>query len=134
MNTRKEPGPAWRIGRPVLWGVAVGGVVTVLLLLLMAVGMTARDLPQAAVAPLATVAAAIGAFVGGLTAARIARQQGWLLGALCGVLLYALIWLTGLTHIGDMQATGVLIKWAILIACGAVGGIMGVNLKRRPHG
>ena len=132
MSTRKEPGPMWRIGRPVLWGIAAGGVITSLLLLLMALGMTAWDLPQAVIAPLATVAAAVGAFVGGLIAARIARQQGLLVGALCGVLLYALILLTGLTHVADMQATSILIKWAILIACGAVGGILGVNLKRRP--
>ena len=131
MNTRKEPGPVWRIGRPVLWGVVIGGVVTTLLLLLMAAVLTVKDIPQVAVAPLATASAAIGAFAGGFTAAKIARQQGLLLGALCGVLLYALVFLTGLTHAGDMQATGVLIKWAILIACGAVGGIVGVNLKRR---
>ena len=132
MNTRKEPSPFWRIGRPVLWGVAVGGIVTTVLLVLMAVGMTMKDVPQAVVAPLATVAAAIGAFVGGLTTAKIARQQGLLLGALCGALLYALIFLTGLTHLGYTQATEVLIKWAILIACGAVGGVIGVNLRRKP--
>lgn len=123
----------WRIGRPVLWGVAVGGVIASLLLLLMAAGMTAWDVPQAAVTPMATAAAAIGAFAGGFTAARIAKRQGLLLGAICGALLYALIWLTGLAHAGDMQAASILIKWAILIACGAVGGISGVNSGRRPH-
>ena len=133
MNTRKEPGPLWRIGRPVLWGVALGGVVTTLLLLLMALLMTVKDFPQASITPLATVAAAIGAFIGGLTAARIAKQQGLLIGALCGALLYAIILLTGLAHAGELQASSVFIKWAILIACGAVGGIIGVNLKRRSH-
>ena len=134
MNKGKEPSPFWRIGRPVLWGALVGGAVTALLLVLMAVGMTVKDVPQALVAPLATAAAAIGAFVGGLTAARLAGRQGLLLGALCGLLLYALILLTELSNIGDMQAASVLIKWAILIACGAVGGIVGVNLRRRPRG
>lgn len=134
MNTRKEPGLGWRIGRPVLWGVAVGGIVTTLLLILMAVGMALKDIPQGIVTPLATAAAAIGSFIGGLTAARIAKRQGLLIGALCGALLYALIWLTGVGHVGDMQASSIFIKWAILIACGAVGGIVGVNLRRRPHG
>lgn len=134
MNTRKEPGAVWRIGRPVLWGVAVGGIVTTLLLVLMAVVMTVRDIPQGIVTPLATAAAAIGGFVGGLTAARIAKRQGLLIGALCGALLYALIWVTGMGHAGELQAVSVLIKWAILIACGAVGGIVGVNMRRRPHG
>ena len=132
MNTRKEPGLVWRFGRPVLWGVVTGGVVGALLLLVMALCMTTWDLPQATVTPMATAAVAIGAFASGLTAARLAQKQGLLLGALCGALLYALVWLTGLTRIGEMQAASVLIKWAILIASGAIGGIVGVNLRRKP--
>ena len=76
--------------RPLLIGTAVGIIVCIALLLLMAAVVQAVDVPQRATIPLAVTAAAAGAFFAGLAAARAAGQRGLLFGALCGLLLFLL--------------------------------------------
>ena len=68
-----------KILRPVLVGACMGAVVCLLLLLLMAAVIAAVDVPKAAITPLAVVASAVGAFVGGIVAAKIAKEKGCLL-------------------------------------------------------
>lgn len=132
MKTRREDMPIiGKMVRPLVWGIVAGIAVCLLLLLLMAAVMTAKDIPQAAVTPMAVVAAAAGAFTGGLTAARIARENGWLLGAIAGLLLYVLVALCGMIFLQDVNGEYVLLKLGILVACGAVGGMLGVNLRKR---
>lgn len=80
---------------------------------------------------MAVIAAAIGAFVGGLVCARIAKEKGLLLGLLCGAALYLLILLAGTIWFRDSHSTYIFIKLAILVGCGGVGGVVGVNLKKR---
>ena len=117
--------------RAVAIGVVVGTVVCLLLLLGMAAIMASQDVPKVAVVPMAVIAAAIGAFVGGLVCARIAKEKGLLLGLLCGAALYLLILLAGTIWFRDSHSTYIFIKLAILVGCGGVGGGVGVNLKKR---
>ena len=132
MKTRRNDIPIIRrFVRPVAWGLLVGAVLCVVLLLVCSLILATQDIPQAAVTPLALVAAAAGALCGGFVAARIANENGWLLGAICGCLLYVLIALAGLIFLQGVQGEAVLLKLAVLVACGAVGGILGVNLRRR---
>ena len=77
-----------KILRPVLVGACMGAVVCLLLLLLMAAVIAAVDVPKAAITPLAVVASAVGAFVGGIVAAKIAKEKGLLFGAACGLILF----------------------------------------------
>ena len=128
MKTRREEMFAVRkFIRPVAWGLLAGMAVCLVILLLMAAIMTAKDIPQGAVTPMALVAAASGALTGGFTAACIARENGWLLGAVCGLLLA----LTGFIFLRGIRGEQALLKLLILVACGAVGGIIGVNRRKR---
>lgn len=120
-----------QILRPVLWGTAFGALICLLLLFVMAAILTAQNVPQAAVTPMALVAAAIGAFLGGLIAARIAREKGLLIGALTGLLLFVILAIAGFIFVRDAHGSSAILKAAIFLACGAVGGIVGVNLRRR---
>lgn len=132
MKTRREEMFAVRkFIRPVAWGLLAGMAVCLVILLLMAAIMTAKDIPQGAVTPMALVAAASGALTGGFTAACIAHENGWLLGAVCGLLLYVLIALTGFIFLQGIRGEQALLKLLILVACGAVGGIIGVNRRKR---
>lgn len=132
MKTRKEEMPiVGKFVRPIAWGLLFGTLVCALLLLVIAAIMTAQDVPQGLVTPLAMVAAAGGSFFGGLISARIAKENGLLIGALCGLLLYVLIAFTGALFFRDAQGQYTLIKLLILTACGAVGGVIGVNLRKK---
>ena len=132
MNGHKDDTAAWvKLLRAVIIGAAVGTGMCLLLLLIMAAIIAAQDIPKVAVVPMAVIAAAIGSFVGGFICARIARQKGLLLGLLCGALLYLMILLAGTIWFRDAHSAYVFIKLAILVGCGGVGGVVGVNLKKR---
>ncbi len=117
--------------RPVLVGVAVGVIACVGALMLMALIVQSMDVPRAAILPLAIAAAAIGAFLASLTAAAVAKQKGLLLGAVCGLILWLLILLAGVARYTGVSGEGAALKLAVLLLCGSVGGVLGVNLRKR---
>lgn len=120
-----------RLLRPVLVGVAVGLIGCVGCLMLAALLVQAVDVPRAAIMPLAIAAAAIGAFLAGLTAAAVAGQRGLLFGAVCGLLLWLLILLAGVARYTGVSGGNALIKLAALVLSGSIGGVLGVNLRKR---
>ncbi len=117
--------------RPVLVGVAVGLIGCIGLLMLMALIVQSVDVPRAAILPLAIAAAAIGAFLAGLTAAAIAGEKGLLLGAVCGLVLWLLILLAGVARYEGVSGGNALIKLAAFLLSGGIGGVLGVNLRKR---
>ncbi|MBQ4333001.1 MAG: TIGR04086 family membrane protein [Clostridia bacterium] len=117
--------------RPLLVGLCVGVLCCTLLLLLAALAIRSVEIPRAAVTPLATVAAGIGAFAGGLAAALAAGRRGLVMGALCGILLFVIILLAGLARATGIDPGYAAIKLAVLTVAGAIGGVLGVNRKRR---
>lgn len=117
--------------RPLLVGLCVGVLCCTLLLLLAALAIQSVEIPRAAVTPLATVAAGIGAFAGGLAAALAAGRRGLVMGALCGILLFVIILLAGLARATGIDPGYAAIKLAVLTVAGAIGGVLGVNRKRR---
>ncbi len=131
MGTRREPTVAMRILRPLGWGVGIGVAVCTVLLLVAAAVLTTGVIPQVAVSPIAVAILAISAFVGGLIAARFSRERGLLTGALVGLLLFLLTALLGLSVLQSLDGSSMLIKAALMIGGGALGGVLGVNVKRR---
>ena len=117
--------------KPVLLGLCIGVLCTTLLLLLMALVIRSVDVPRGAVTPLAVVAAGVGAFAAGLTAALAARRNGLLLGAVCGLLLFLIILLAGSLRSGGVDGSFAAVKAAVLTVAGAIGGVLGVNRRRR---
>lgn len=117
--------------RPLLVGLCVGVLCCTLLLLLAALAIQSVEIPRAAVTPLATVAAGIGAFAGGLAAALAAGRRGLVMGALCGILLFVIVLLAGLARATGIDPGYAAIKLAVLTVAGAIGGVLGVNRKRR---
>ncbi len=133
MRARKEE-PNWlkQWVRPLATGAVVGVLACLACLVLLAVLLLTQETPQTAVTPLSLVALVTGAFVGGVTAARTAGQNGWLMGLCCGGVLFLLLMLLGgFAMLRDTQAAHTWVKLAIMAAAGAVGGIVGINLRKR---
>ncbi len=116
--------------RPALVGVAVGLIGCVGSLMLAALLVQSVDVPRAVILPLAIAAAAIGAFLAGLTAAAVSGQRGLLFGAICGLLLWLLILLAGVARYAEVSGGNTLIKLAVLVLAGSVGGVLGVNMRK----
>lgn len=117
--------------RPTLVGLCVGVLCCTLIFLLAALLIRSVNIPRGIIKPLAVTAAGIGAFAAGLTAALLSKRRGLAIGALCGLWLFLIILLTGCVRTGSVNGTYTLIKGAVLIAAGAVGGVLGVNGRRQ---
>ena len=117
--------------KPILLGLCIGVLAVTLLLLTMAFVIRSVDVPRGVITPLAVIAAGVGAFAAGLTAALAARRNGLLLGAVCGLLLFLIILLAGSLRSGGVDGSFAAVKAAVLTVAGAIGGVLGVN--RRTH-
>ncbi len=115
--------------KPLLIGLAVGVIGCVALLMLMAALIQTVDVPRVAVLPLAIAAAAVGAFLAGLTAAIISKNRGLIMGLISGAVLFLLILSAGFIRYADVDGTVALIKLAVLTLAGGVGGFLGVSRR-----
>ena len=133
MKSHKEDSSAMvkRFLRPVIIGAVVGALCCTLLLAVMAAIVASQDIPKAAVTPMAIVAAAAGAFFGGFAAARIAKEKGLLIGGTCGLLLFILVALAGFAFLKEIRGAYILVKLAVMLVLSALGGVIGVNLRKR---
>lgn len=121
-----------RLIRSVLIGLITGAITVLLSLLILSLIATTYDLPTALVVPLATVTNAFGAFIAGLAGAAANKRSGWLLGILSAFALFVFSTAAGFNIFSQSDGSFLLIKAFIMIACGMVGGIFAVNI-RKPH-
>lgn len=120
-----------RMIKSVLWGVLLGEAVTVLLLLLFSVVMTAAGLPLIAADWLSAISFGAGAFAGGMLASSFTRERGLLTGVLCGGTLIVLLILIGTIFSKMETSLFLLIKAASGLLLSMAGGVLGVNRKSR---
>ena len=132
MKSHKEDSSAMvkRFLRPVVIGAVVGALCCTLVLIIMAAIVASQDIPKAVITPMAIVAGAAGSFFGGFTAARIAKERG-LIGGACGLLLFILVVIVGFAFLKEIRGAYILVKLAVMLVCSAVGGVIGVNLRKR---
>lgn len=130
MNRSKEQGRLLScLARPILVGLAVGVAAGAVLLLLAAAIMVWVQIPETFTVPIAFAAIAVSAAVGGFTAARMLRERGWLVGVAVGLLLFLVVTLAGVG--APIHGSRLLLKLVLSVFGGALGGIAGVNVKRR---
>lgn len=130
MRARKEKSTIrWAI-RPLFWGLAAGIAACAVLLLAAAALMAGGMVPLPWTMPLSLAIATIAAFLGGFVTAAVSRTTGWLFGSLTGLLLCCVLMLVGVL-LGNPNGVGLLLKIALTVGGGAVGGILGVNAKKR---
>lgn len=127
MNKQKSTTP---ILRPLLIGLCVGVVSCTLLLLAAAYLLKSVDMPLGVATPIAITAASVSALLGGWATARCSGSRGLLMGSACGALLFLIVLLWGLCR-GGVDGGQTAIKLAALTAAGAIGGVLGVNRKKR---
>ena len=106
-------------------------VLCLLILLVMAAVMAGGTIPAWAVSPMAIGAAAVSSLAGGWVASRLSRERGLLYGAATGLLLFLLTVAAGFTLLQGLRDSVLLVKLAMMVVAGAVGGILGVNSRRR---
>ena len=118
--------------RILLFSVLIGVMVTAGGLAGMAALMVSREISGSAAVPLATAATGTGSFFSGWFAAFCKREHGLIWGALQGLVLAALLFILALPA-GVILENAILLRFAVMILCGSIGGFCGVSLRGRKH-
>jgi len=111
----------------------IGMVIIILCLLLFSILITKFDAPEIMVTIMSSLALCIGAYSGGYISSKRRRQNGLLMGIISGILIYCLILIVGLIFAKTAISFGILSKLILTLICGAIGGIFGVNSRKKRY-
>ena len=112
--------------------VIVAILFTIILFLVFALIISFTDITEASADTMVTVATIIGVIISGIISAYGASSKGWLSGSIGGLFYIFIVWLTGLISgysVSFSKSTAVIL--ALSIVFGAIGGIIGINMKRK---
>ena len=125
MNDKKAA--AWSLGI----GSVTGTIVSTLILLVYAfITVKVQNVETSLSIPVNIAALCIGAFAGGFLCAKVRKQNGMMYGALCAVLVFLLLMILTVCC-GAQPTVQTLLRLAAMIPVGAIGGILGVNGKKK---
>ncbi len=111
-----------------------GFVVIFALVMLISLIMTRLDVSDKLLSVLTSGALCVGAFTGGVTAARRRRQNGLLMGLLCGLLMFAVIFVLSYIFAGAAGGMGGSGKFVMTLISASLGGVIGINSGRNFFG
>lgn len=117
--------------RAVASAVFFGIIVTALIMMVIAIGLSVADIPQKVIAPAAIIASALGAFSSGYICSRINGERGFVLGLVCGLVIFALLFITGIAFVPSGGQSMAFIKLFAILVGAALGGIIGVNKRKK---
>jgi putative membrane protein (TIGR04086 family) len=116
---------------PGLIGILGAFIASVLLLIVFAIVMSVKDMPSSIILPFACISVSVGAFCGGFVASRLYRSHGLIVGAVTGLVFYLILYLIGIMMRQAGLNTSMLLKLILSTVFGALGGVTGVNFRRR---
>jgi putative membrane protein (TIGR04086 family) len=120
-----------RLLRPAAVGVVAGAVICAALLALMSLLLSLRSVPQSMLEPMAVFAMCVGAFTAGGMSARIVHKNGLGCGLFTGLIFSAVLLVCGFAVPGSQMGAGAFLKTAIVLMCSMLGGVLGVNSRKK---
>lgn len=91
--------------------------------------MTIIDISDSVLSVLTSAALCVGSYFGGYIAAKRRRQSGLLMGMLCGLMMFGVIFAGSYIFAGAAGGFSGSAKLVMTLLFGAAGGIIGVNSK-----
>lgn len=116
-----------KIAVSIAFGTGIGILSSAVMIFLMAAALMVGNVPAMLISPVTVVFLASGCFCGGFAAAKIAGEKGLLCGAVSGILFFTVAWISGAFFDKIGFGTAAIIKAAMMIIAGSLGGIIGVN-------
>lgn len=115
----------------VAFGLAFGAVVITVMLMLFAFVLTMGDFSKSAAIPFSSVAVAVGTFVASIVASKKYGRMGLAMGLITAFVLFSLLSIVSVIVSDSDISLLILIRFAIVMLSGAIGGIMGVNMGNK---
>ena len=124
------PGPEKSL-RPIAVGVFAGILCCIALLLVFSAVLATQNIPQSAIGPMAVFAVSAGGFAAGYLCARMMRANGLMYGAVCGLIITALVLLAGQFSGSGGLGVPALFRGIFITLSAMAGGVVRVNTRRR---
>lgn len=116
----------------ILKNVALSYVATLILLLIFAFLFTYTEIPVDCVSPAVFVITLFSVMFSAVLTGRNAQEKGWLVGLMSGFVYMVILYILGSIFFADISFN---INGILMIFCGmffgAIGGIIGINNKKR---
>ena len=103
------------------------------LILLFAYLITKIDLSDTIISVLTSAALCVGAYTGGLISAKKRRKNGLLMGILCGVFMFFIIFIISSFFAQTAAGFSGSSKLVMTLIFAAVGGVVGINSKNNRY-
>ena len=111
------------------WGI----LIILLIILLFSYIPTVIDVPEPVVSVITAAALCIGAYSAGYICARRNKKNGLLMGIICGGIIFLVLFTVSIIFAGSTEGLSGGAKLFMVLLCGAVGGIIGVNGKNNRY-
>ncbi len=114
-----------------LKGAAIATIFTLAVFVVFALLLSYTPLAEETIPFIALITEGLGAAISGFVPAKKTGRNGVVTGAVCGILYILIIWIcASVTSDGLFLDPHIFIMAGISVLMGAIGGILGVNLKR----
>lgn len=128
MNETVSPQDGVKKTAALIKGVGLAVIISATALAVLAAVMLFGGVPEWLMGPAAIAASLISVFLGAVSTVKKIGEKGWLWGAVCGGIYYAIVYMCALAAMGEFNFS---LKTALMILIGifvgAVGGIFAVN-------
>lgn len=130
MNAIKSVSSGVKSGSPVLRGLVVSLLCMAAATVLASLVYKFTGAKESSMTTAVYIIHSVSLFVGGLTTGYRAGRKGWYFGGMMGILYSAIVVLIGFLSYDAAFTLYTLILLALSFAAGALGGMIGVNLRR----
>ncbi len=113
-----------------LSGIAGSAVVFLIMLLFSVITVNTGSIETGLFIPVNMVSLCVGALIGGWICGRIIKQKGLLLGIVCAAIVFLATASASLAAGGELSLQ-LLLRLLLMLPCGALGGILAVNKKKK---
>ena len=118
----------------VVKGIIISYIVTLLIFALFAFILSNTDFPEKYITPVVIITTIISVLIAGSITARTLKSRGWVNGSVVGMIYIAVLYLVSSVANRNFGVDRYVITMLLVgIFSGAIGGIIGVNLRFGSH-
>lgn len=115
-------------------GILASYIITIPIFIIFALVLTYTSFPEKYISPVVVLTTIISVTTAGTVSTRNVRSKGWLNGSVVGFIYMLVLYiLSGIIFSDFTISRYVLIMALIGIFAGSIGGIIGINMKRKSH-
>lgn len=131
MPRRRGAGLRLSVLSGTVFSALIGFAVVFLIVIVFAYLITKIDAADTVISVMTSAALCAGAYAGGFISAKKRRKNGLLMGVLCGLFMFFVIFIISTFFAQTISGFSGSAKLVMTLVFGAIGGIVGVNSKSR---